>query len=77
MRSKILSPWDISTAISPMTGISEKRIQVIHKIVRKIRKRADNQYEVSAIFTMRLENFCECGARVLQIKIMGAFFGVN
>ncbi len=26
---------------------------------------------------MRLENLCERGARMLQIKIMGAFFGVS
>ncbi len=48
-----------------------------HEIVRKIGKRADYQNEVSAIFTMRLENLCERGARVLQIEIMGAFFGVS
>ncbi len=28
------------------------------KIVRKIRKRADDQYKVSAIFTMGLERTC-------------------
>ena len=48
-----------------------------HEIVRKIGKRADDQYEVSAIFIMRLENFCERGAWILQIEIMGAFFGVS
>ena len=26
---------------------------------------------------MSLENLCECGAWILQIEIMGAFFGVN
>ena len=146
-RTQILCPWDISTAISPMAGISEKRVKVIvgtsrksrkigqhritkttqnqlcpnqrsqvtkmrhqnmpvhcqgmhradvpavnrfegtssskkvpqdHKIVRKmIRKRTDDQYEVSAIFTMRLENLCKCGSRIFQIEIMGAFFGVS
>ena len=28
MHKQILSPWDISTAISPMTRISEKRVKV-------------------------------------------------
>ena len=32
---------------------------------------------VSAILTMRLENLCERGARILQIEIMGAFIGVG
>ena len=34
---KILSPWDISTAISPMTGISAKRVQVIVEASRKLK----------------------------------------
>jgi hypothetical protein len=51
---------------------SSKKVTQDHKIVRKIRKRTDDQYEVSAIFTMRLENLCERGAPILQIEIMGA-----
>ena len=56
---------------------SSKKVTQDHEIVRKIGKRADDQYEVSAIITMRLENLCERGARILQIEIMGAFFGVS
>ena len=43
------------------------------KVVRKIGKRAYYKKEISAIFTMGLENLCERGARILQIDIMGAF----
>ena len=58
--------------------ISSKKVTQGNRIVRKIRKRADNhQHELSAIFTMGLENLCESGARILQIEIMGAFFGVS
>ena len=50
----------------------------LHEAIRKIRKRADNQNEVSATFTMRLEGLCERGARILQIdKIMGAFLDLH
>ncbi len=59
------------------TSSSKKRVSQDHRIVRKVRKRTDNQYEVSAIFTMRLENLCECRSRIFQIEIMGAFFGVS
>ena len=38
MLTQILSPWDISTAISPMAGISEKRVEVIVRTSRKLRK---------------------------------------
>ena len=38
MRTQIQSPWDISTTISPMTEISEKRVQVIIGTSRKSRK---------------------------------------
>ena len=58
------------------TGSSEKVTQD-HEIVRKLAKRAAYQYEISAIFTMRLENLCERGAWILKIEIMGAFFGVS
>ncbi len=54
-----------------------KKVTQDHEIVKKIGKRADYQNEVSAIFTMRLENLCERGAWILQIEIMGAFFGVS
>ena len=54
---------------------SSKKVAQDHEIARKIGKRADYQNEVSAIFTMRLEKLCERGAWVLQIEIMGAFFG--
>ena len=54
-----------------------KKVPQDHKIARKIRKRADDQYKVSAIFTMGLENLCEYRARVLQIEIMSAFLGVS
>ena len=37
-RTQILCPWDISTAISPMAGISEKCVQVIVRTSRKSRK---------------------------------------
>ena len=37
-RKQIQSPWDISTAISPMTGISEKRVKEIVGTSRKSRK---------------------------------------
>ena len=57
---------------------SSKKVPQDHKIVRKVRKRTDDpQYEWSAIFTMRLENLCECGSWIFQIEIMGAFFGVS
>jgi hypothetical protein len=56
---------------------SSKKVPQDHKIVRKIHKRTDDQYEVSAIFTMRLENLCKCGSRIFQIEILGAFFGVS
>ena len=56
---------------------SSKKVTQDHEIVRKIGKRADDQNEVSTIFTMRLENVCERRAWVLQIEIMGAFFGVR
>ena len=56
---------------------SSKKVTQDHEIVRKIGKRADYQNEVSAIFTMRLENLCERGAWILQIEIMGAFIGVS
>ena len=56
---------------------SSKKVTQDHEIVRKIGKRADDQNEVSAIFTMRLENLCERGARILQIEIMDAFLGVS
>ena len=46
---------------------SSKIVTQDHEIVRKIGKRADYQNEVSAIFTVRLENVCERGALVLQI----------
>ena len=59
------------------TSSSKKRVSQDHRIVRKVRKRTDDQYEVSAIFTMRLENLCECRSRIFQIEIMGAFFGVS
>ena len=36
-----------------------------HEIVRKFGERADDQNEISAIFTMRLENVCERGAWIL------------
>ena len=58
------------------TSSSEKVTQD-YEIVRKIGKRVDYQNEVSAIVTMRLENLCERGAWILQIDIMGAFFGVS
>ena len=38
---------------------SSKKVTQDHEIVRKIGKRADYQNEVSAIFTMRLENLCD------------------
>ena len=56
---------------------SSKKVTQGHEIVRKIGKRADDQNEVSAIFTMRLENLCKRGAGVLQIDIMGVFYGVR
>ncbi len=56
---------------------SKKVLTTDHEIVRKIGKRADYQNEVSAIFTMRLENLCEREAWIFQIEIMGAFFGVS
>ena len=56
---------------------SSKKVAQDHEIVRKIGKRADYQNEVSAIFTVRLENLCERGAWILQIDVMGAFFGVS
>ena len=56
---------------------SSEKVAQDHEIVRKIDKRANNQYKISAIFAMRLENLCERGAWVLQIEIMGAFFGVS
>ena len=58
-------------------SFSSDKVTQDHVVVRKIGKRADNQYKISAIFTMRLENLCERGAKVLQIDIMGAFFGVS
>ncbi len=66
-------------AVNSFKGTSSsKKVTLDHKIVRKFRKRADDQNEVSAIFTMRLENLCEHGTCwVLQIDIMGAFFGVR
>ena len=56
---------------------SSKKVTQDHEIVRKIGKWADYQNEVSAIFTVRLENLCERGAWILQIEITGAFFGVS
>jgi hypothetical protein len=56
---------------------SSKKVTKGHEIVRKIRKRADYQNEVSAIFTMRLENLCERGAWIFQIEITGALFGFS
>ena len=57
---------------------SSKKVTQDHEVVRKIGKRADDQNEVSAIFTTRHESLCERGAwRVLQIEIMGTFFGVG
>ena len=35
-RTQALCPWDISTAISPMAGISEKRAKVIFIILTRI-----------------------------------------
>ena len=35
------------------------------------------RHSCDAIFTMRLENACERGVWILQIEIMGAFFGVR
>ncbi len=46
---------------------SSKKVTQDHKIVRKFDKRADDQHEVSTIFTMRLDNLCERGARILQM----------
>ncbi len=43
---------------------SSKKVTQDHEIVRKIGKRADNQHETSAIFTMRLENLYKRGARI-------------
>ena len=55
--------WADAPAVNRFKGpsSSEKGTQD-HEVVIKIGKRADNQYEVSAIFTMRLENLCERGA---------------
>ena len=37
---------------------SSKKVTQDHEIVRKIRKGADDQHEVSSIFTMRLGFYC-------------------
>ena len=38
---------------------------------------ARRRHSCDAIFTMRIENACERGVWILQIEIMGAFFGVR
>ena len=53
---------------------SSKKATQDHEVVRKIGKRANKKYTISAIFTMRLENLCERGAWIPQIEIMCAFF---
>ena len=67
--------WADVPAVNRFEGTSSsKKVTQDLKIVRKIRKRADEQDEVSAIFTMRLDNLCERGARILQIEIKWARF---
>jgi hypothetical protein len=56
---------------------SSKKVTQDREIVRKICKRANNQYKVSAIFTMRLKDLCERGAWILQIEIMGTFYDLS
>ena len=70
--------WADVPAVNRFQGTSSsEKVAQDHEVVRKIGKRANNQYKISAIFTMRLENLCERGAWVLQIEIMGSFFGVG
>ena len=59
---RVLRPY--VPAVNRFDGTSSsKKVTQDHEIVRKIGKRANDQNEVSAIFTMKLENLCERGAR--------------
>jgi hypothetical protein len=47
------------------------------RIDQQDEQRADDQFEVTDIFTMGADGLCERGARALQIEIMGAFLDVR
>ena len=66
----------------PVTDCSEgaytsEKVAQNHEVVRKICEWADNQDQISAVLTMRLESLCERGARVFRIKVMNSFFDVR
>jgi hypothetical protein len=58
-RCRFIARACIGLAVHRFEGTSSsKKVTQDHEIVRKIGKRVDDQYEVSAIFTMRLEKVC-------------------
>ena len=56
------------------TSSSKKGTQD-HEIVRKIGKRADYQIEVSAIFTMRLDQFFPCFTSITILIVQKLMIG--
>ena len=66
----------------PVTDCSEgaytsEKVAQNHEVVRKICEWTDNQDQISAVLTMRLESLCERGARVFRIKVMNSFFDIG